>query len=352
MNRVLRYLWISALFIAPAALTVLAATSATRSIPFRTRTMGTWGAVTIAATDSASVADAALASLLVFHRVDSLMSNWSDKSDVAYINREAGRAAVPVHPEVAKVIACALEVARESDGAQDITVEPLVRLWGFLGGKPRVPTQAEIDAVLPRIGSDKIRLDRSAGTIALARDDVRIDLGGIAKGYAVDEAAAVLQRVGIRDALVDLTGNMVAIGNSPGHSGWVLGVRDPSGQREHLVRVRLQDQAISTSGDYEQFVDAGGKRYGHIIDPRTGWSARGVSSVTVVSKSAMLCDAWDTGFFVLGSEAARRIAKQRDDLAIIVVEPGTNGHFLIWIEESLRASVTLDPASPDEIRFF
>ena len=325
-----------------------------RAVPFRTRTMGTWGTVNIVTADSAAVADAALASLLVFHRVDSLMSNWTETSEVARVNREAGLGTVSVHPEVATVIARALDVARESRGAQDITVEPLVRLWGFLGGKPRVPSADEINAVLPRVGANKIRFDRTIGSIAFARDDVRIDLGGIAKGYAVDEAAAALRRFGIENALVDLTGNMVAIGHSAKHDGWVAGVRDPSGKQTHLVRVRLHDEAISTSGNYEQFVEAGGKRYGHIIDPRTGWPASGVSSVTVVSKSAMLCDAWDTGLFVLGSKEARGIARARDDFAIILVEPARDGRFLIWIEESLRSRVTVDKdaAAVHDVRFF
>lgn len=316
--------------------------------------MGTWGAVTIVTTDSTAVADAALASLLAFHRVDSLMSNWTQTSDVAHINRDAGTSTVSVHPEVATVVAAALEVARETRGAQDITVEPLVRLWGFLGGKPRVPSQKEIDVVLPRVGYDKVRFDARASTIAFKKPDTRIDLGGIAKGYAVDMAAAVLAQHGVTDALVDLTGNMRAAGNGPGHDGWVVGVRDPSGKRAHLLSVRLENQAISTSGNYEQFLESNGKRYGHIIDPRTGWPAEGPLSVTVVSASAMTCDAWDTGLFVLGSAEARRIAKARDDISIILVEPASNARFLIWIEESLRPRIIIDrdTAASHDVRYF
>lgn len=326
----------------------------TRTIPFRTRTMGTWGAIDIVTADSAAVADPALASLLVFHHVDSLMSNWTETSEVARINREAGNGPITIDREVAAVVACALDVSRATKGAEDITVEPIVRLWGFLGGTRRVPSADEIKAVLPRVGYQKIRLDPAASTIAFARDDVRIDLGGIAKGYAVDGAADVLRKAGITNALVDLTGNMMAIGSAPGHDGWVVGVRDPSRQDAHLLRVHLHDEGISTSGDYEQFIDAGGKRYGHIMDPRTGAPAQGVSSVTVVSKNALTCDAWDTGLFVLGSEKARRIAKARDDIAIIVIEPAAGGHFLIWIEDSLRKNVEIDAATTAscDIRYF
>jgi thiamine biosynthesis lipoprotein len=316
--------------------------------------MGTWGTVNIATADSVAVADPALAGLLVFHHVDSLMSNWTETSEVARINREAGTGSITINREVADVIATSLEVSRATHGAEDITVEPLVRLWGFLGGTPHVPKSDEIKSVLPLVGYQKIRLDAKTPAIAVSRDGVRIDLGGIAKGYAVDGAAAVLRKAGIQNALVDLTGNMMAIGNAPGHDGWVVGVRNPASTDAHFLRVRLHDEAISTSGNYEQFIDENGKRYSHIMDPRTGWPAQGVSSVTVVSKSALTCDAWDTGLFVLGSEKARQLAKSRDDIAIIVIEPAAGGRFLIWIEESLRKNVEIDAATPAsaDIRWF
>jgi len=330
------------------------ATFPPRVIPFHTRTMGTWGTVNIAGNDSIAVADPALSSLLVFHHVDSLMSNWTETSEVARINREAGKSTIIIDREVADVIATSLEVSRATDGAQDITVEPLVRLWGFLGGKPRVPSADEIKKVMPRVGWKQIRFDAKAPSIAFTRDDVHIDLGGIAKGYAVDGAADVLRKAGITSALVDLTGNMMAIGSAPGHDGWVVGVRDPSDKEKHLLRVHLHDEAISTSGNYEQFIDADGKRYGHIMDPRTGWPAGAVSSVTVVAKRAVTCDAWDTGLFVLGSAKSRQLAKARDDIAIIVIEPAAGGRLLIWIEESLRKNVEIDAATSAsaDIRYF
>jgi thiamine biosynthesis lipoprotein len=344
-----------------AVLAVLAGTTSSpppvstpvRTIPFRTRTMGTWGTVNIAGADSAAVADPALSSLLVFHHVDSLMSNWTQTSEVARINREAGQNAITIDREVAAVIARSLDVSRATHGAEDITVEPLVRLWGFLGGTPHVPTTAEIKTVLPRVGYQDIRFDAETPSIALSRD-ARIDLGGIAKGYAVDGAADVLRKAGVTNALVDLTGNMMAMGNAPGHEGWVVGVRNPASKDEHLLRVHLHDEAISTSGNYEQFIDENGKRYSHIMDPRTGWPAQGVCSVTVVAKNAFTCDAWDTGLFVLGSEKARKLAKSRDDIAIIVIEPAAGGRFLIWIEESLRKNVEIDAATPAsaDIRWF
>jgi thiamine biosynthesis lipoprotein len=299
--------------------------------------MGTWASLTLVTADSAAVADLAYETLSVLHGVDSLMSNWSDVSEVARINREAAKREIVIHPQVAEVIAFALAVARESHGAYDITVEPLVRLWGFLGGQPRVPPQEKIDAALKLVGYQRVRFDAEATTVHFERDGVRIDLGGIAKGYGVDRAADRLRRAGATDALVDLSGNMVAIGDAGTHKGWSVGVRDPSGTLPYLARVQLHNQAVATAGNYEQFVEADGTRYGHILDPRTGYSVRGLSSVTVVAATALAADAWDTALFVLGSEAARRIAHERTDLAVVIVEPREGGGHVIWVEEALRA---------------
>lgn len=308
--------------------------------------MGTWATLTLVTDDSSSVADLAYKALEKFHRADSLMSNWTETSEVARINRlTAGREAT-VHPEVARVLGVALEVYEQSGGAFDITVEPLVRLWGFLEGTPRVPAQGEIDAALERVGADKLRFDPETRVFRFTRDGVRVDLGGIAKGYAVDRVVELLRSAGIENALVDLSGNMVGLGSAPTHEGWYVGIRDPSGEHPYHSRIHLYNEGVATSGDYEQFVDAGGKRYGHILDPRTGWSARGSSSVTVVNSSAMVADAWATALFVLGPEEARRVAKAREDLEVILIEPGgkeeeagagdSRGGDILWIEEQLR----------------
>ncbi len=325
-----------------------------RPVAFRTQTMGTWASLTIVTADSAAVADLAYATLSVFHEVDSLMSNWTDASEVARINREAARGPIHIHPEVAEVIGLAQQVARESNGAFDITVEPLVRLWGFLGGPPRVPRQGEIAAVLQRVGQDKLRYDADAGTLHFTRDDVRIDLGGIAKGYGVDKAADLLRRAAVTDALLDLSGNMVALGNAATHEGWTVGIRDPSGTRSHLARIHLFDEAVATSADYEQFVDSDGERYGHILDPRTGWSAHGLASVTVVAARATVADAWATALFVLGPEAARRVAHEREDLSVVLIESQQDGDAIVWVEEQLRPRFQLEHGLtvPLTLRYF
>jgi thiamine biosynthesis lipoprotein len=273
------------------------------------------------------------------------MSNWTTTSEVARINREAAARAVTVEPEVAKVIDASLAMWRASDGAFDITVEPLIRLWGFIGGPKRVPSDAEIAAVLPRVGARQVAFDAPTRTLHFQREGVKIDLGGIAKGYAVDVAADSLRAHGVVNALIDLTGNMVALGHPVTAPHWRIGIRDPRDRVSHFARIALRDQAISTSGQYEQFIAANGRTYGHILDPRTGKPVDGLISVTLVGPTALACDAWDTPLFVMGPTAARRAARERPDLSAILVVPGTAGVDTAYVEEALRDRFTLDEAA-------
>ena len=330
------------------------AASPRRSVSWTARTMGTYVRVTIATDDSVATLPEARRALAVFQRVDSLMSNWTTTSEVARLNREASVAATRVHPEVGAVLAASLRLWRESGGANDITVEPLVRAWGFLGGPRRVPSDAEIRAALARVGAQRVHYD--AATLMVRFDDpgVRIDLGGIAKGYAVDVAAESLKAHGVMDALLDLSGNMVALGSSGGGGSWRIGIRDPRDRIPYLARLVISGEAISTSGQYEQFVARDGRTYGHIMDPRTGRPATGLISVTVVSPSAMECDGWDTPLFVMGPLEARRKARELDHLAAVLIQPGAGSVDTMWVEETLRDRLILEPAARAfiQLRYF
>ncbi len=319
-----------------------AASSPPRAVSYVTRTMGTYAQVVLVTADSASSSPLARRAHAVFARVDSLMSNWTTTSEVARLNRVASSGSTPVHPEVARVIDASLRLWEESDGAFDITVEPLVRLWGFLGGQKRVPSDQEITAILQCVGAGKVDFDRASRTVRFETPDLRIDLGGIAKGYAVDVAADSLKARGVDAALVDLSGNMVAIGHPAGSDAWRIGIRDPRDRLQHFARLRIRDEAISTSGQYEQFVAADGKSYGHILDPHDGRPAEGLISVTVVASTALTCDAWDTPLFVLGPEAARRKARERDDIEVVLVVPGEAGVDTVWVERSLEERFVLE----------
>ena len=316
----------------------------TRRWSFTTHTMGTNATVTLFGGDSLVAARHAFLAGRDFMRVDSLMSNWTRTSEVARINRLADSTRVVIDPEVTTVIAAALRVGAASAGAFDITVEPLVRAWGFLGGPKRVPDSTEVAAIRARMGLRFVALDSAAGAVRLTRRGVRIDLGGIAKGYAVATAARTLSAQGVRVALVDISGNMAALGAPPGKPGWVIGLRDPRGRVDDLARLTLRDEAVSTSGKYEQFVTKDGRTYGHILDPRTGWPAEGLISVTVVAPDAMIADAWSTALIAMGPQEAMRTARAQADVRALFVTPGVDRDTL-WVEENLRERCSIEEKS-------
>jgi len=315
-----------------------------RSVAYMGRAMGTYTRVVLVTADSVAAEPMARMAQTIFSRIDSLMSNWTTTSEVARLNREAAAGATRVQPEVARVIATSLRVWRESDGTNDITVEPLVRAWGFLGGRPRVPTAAEAEAAFHRVGAGQLHFDPEAGTLRYENPGVQIDLGGIAKGYSVDVVAESLKARGVTDALVEISGNMAAFGHPVDSPRWRIGIRDPRDRMPYFARLPLRDEAISTSGKYEQFVAANGRTYGHIMDPRTGRPAEGLISVTVVAHTAFDADAWDTPLFALGPAGARRKARERDDIAAVLVVPG-DGVDTVWVESVLKDRFVLEPGA-------
>lgn len=335
----------------------LAATSTVpRSVSFPIRAMGTYVNVTIVTADSAGALADAQAAQAAVRSVDSLMSNWTTTSEVARVNRVADSVTTSVEPHVFDVLARSLRVWRESDGAFDITVEPLVRAWGFLGGPRRVPSETEQREAYAKVGAKDVELDSTARTVRFHRRGMRVDLGGIAKGYAVDLAMQALRERGVRDALVDASGNMMSVGHPAGSPRWRIGLRDPYDRLGYFARVQLEGDAISTSANYEQFVSKDGRRYGHILDPRTGRPAEGLLAVTIVAADATTTDAWDTPLYVLGLDAARRKALERSDIAAILVAPGAGAGVAdtVWVESALRGRFQLEPAAQEKfvVRYF
>jgi thiamine biosynthesis lipoprotein len=331
--------------LALSALLLLAAAPAAerRSVAYFGRAMGTYTRIVLVTPDSVASLPLAQEGQASFQRIDSLMTNWTTTSEVARINREAALGATRVQAEVARVIDLSIKTWRESDGANDITVEPLMRVWGFLGGKPHVPDPAEAAAAYQKVGADKLAFDARAASLRFTNPETKIDLGGIAKGYSVDVVADTLRARGVAEALVEISGNMRALGHPLDAPAWRIGIRDPRDRMPYFARLPLlPGEGISTSGKYEQFVAQGGKTYGHIMDPRTGQPADGLISVTVVAPSAMMADAWDTPLFVLGPAGARRKLKERDDISAILVAPG-DGMDTVWVERTLEHRFTLEP---------
>lgn len=271
--------------------------------------MGTVLRVTVWASDPAEAEELLGEARRVVFRVDTLMSVYKPESEVSVVNRRAGTDSVTVvSPETAEVLGAALDYGALTGGALDVTVGPLVDLWGFYRHAGRLPAPEALDSVRGLVGYRRVELDRAARAVRLPRRGMRLDFGAIAKGYAVDLAVAALRRGGAVRALVDLGGNLGFLGQAPGGGAWEVGLRDPRDPEGIFGTVSLDSGAVATSGDSEQFFVHEGVRYSHIFDPRTGWPARGVASVSVVAPTGQAADALSTALFVLGPEEGCAVA--------------------------------------------
>jgi thiamine biosynthesis lipoprotein len=238
---------------------------------------------------------------------------------VARINAEAGKAPVPVAPEVFEVIRGATNVSRVTGGAFDITVASVSALWRIDGENPRVPSKQEIRKALANVGWRHVRLDERSRTVFLDAPDVRIGLGGIAKGYAVDRAIAVLGSRGVRSAILTAGGDTGLLGRD-GDRPWRIGIRHPRSPGRTIAWLDAAETTVHTSGDYERFLIVKGKRYGHILDPRSGWPASEVRAVSVVTKDGTFGDALATGIFVLGPKQGLRLAGSLPGVEALIVD--------------------------------
>ena len=233
--------------------------------------------------------------------IDQLMSLYRPDSELTALNTQAGIGPIEVNEPMFQVLEASQHYTRLSGGALDVTVQPLVELWGFdQMERTSIPPPAEIQAVLRRIGADRLDLDAALQTATLAAGS-RLDLGGIAKGYAIDRAVAALRTRGVPAALIDLGGNIGVLGRPPGERPWAVGIQHPRGN-DLIGLLQFRDGAIATSGDYDRYFEVQGQRFSHLLDPRTGWPAQGLYSVTVVAPNATAADALSTAAFVLGPD--------------------------------------------------
>jgi thiamine biosynthesis lipoprotein len=249
-------------------------------------------------------------------RVDQSMSTYKPTSEVSGLNARAGAAPVRVSEELFDLLATSLEYSRLTDGAFDITYASVGFMYDFRAGKH--PAEAEIAAALPAVNYRHLVLDPAARTVRYTDPGVRIDLGGIAKGHAVDRGIEILSSLGIRHALVTAGGDSRVIGDKRGRD-WMVGVRDPDDETRVIERFPVSNRAFSTSGDYERYFDEDGTRYHHILDPKTGRSASRVRSATIIAPTATRTDGLSKTAFVLGAERALEIYEQLGDVDAILV---------------------------------
>ena len=280
--------------------------------------MGTRIVVELWATDKAEGNAAIEAVLAEMRRVDEAMSTYKPTSELSIVNARAAQEPIKISRELFDLLATALDYSRITDGAFDITYASVGYMYDFR--KHVRPDEKQIAAALPGINYRHIELDQKNSTVHFARPGVRIDLGGIGKGHAVDRGIAILQARGIDHALVTAGGDSRIIGDRFGQP-WVVGIRHPDRKNEVIARIPLEDAALSTSGDYERYFDENGVRYHHIIDPKTGHSASKVRSATIIGATATRTDGLSKTAFVLGPEKAIEIYNRLDDIDAVLVTP-------------------------------
>ena len=253
-------------------------------------------------------------------RLEARLTVFRDSSEVSFVNAEAAKASVAVSHDLFELLTLCKQLYEATGGAFDITSGPLTRCWGFLRRQGQVPRQDEIDQAMPSVGSDKLLLDDTTKSVRFAHQGMEINLGSIGKGYALD-CAADLMATRVSAVLLNAgSSSMRAVGKGENGDGWLVGLRNPRSKLRRLGVLRLRDCALSTSGSEEQFFEHQGQRYSHIIDPRSGWPASGVTSVSVIAPTAAMSDALATAFFVGGRQLVEQYCETHTEVLVIMLE--------------------------------
>ena len=282
-----------------------------------------------------SNADAGLdAAIGEINRLDSLLSISSESGEIYKINRDGEG---DVSEDVEELLASAIRYSEETGGLFDATIEPVMESWGFTDKNYRVPTQEELAALLKKVDSSKVEL--SEGHVKLP-EGVRLDLGGIAKGFTSARVMDIFKEAGVKSGIISLGGNVQALGTKTDGTRWRVGIQDPKDQNTTFAIVEVADEAVITSGAYQRYFEENGVHYHHIIDPRTGYPAQsGLSSATIVTADGTLADALSTSLFIMGADDAAKFWRaHRDEFeAVLMADDGT-----VWITEGLadRCKVT------------
>lgn len=282
--------------------------------------MGTLFKIVLYAPDEATAKKAAQAAFARIAELDRIMSDYQADSELMQLCKKAGGPAALVSVDLFKVLQEAEKIARITDGASDISIGPVVRLWRKARRTGKMPDAHEIKKALALVDYRNIRLDAKKRTVQLLVAGMLLDLGSIAKGYAADAVLEVLRRHGITRALVAAGGDVAVSDAPPNQRGWKIGIaplRDPQGEPKHFIL--LKNAAVSTSGDSHQYVEIDGKRYSHVLDPKTGLGLIGRRSVTIIAPNCTTSDAWDTACGVMGIERSLKLIEGRPELAGLLV---------------------------------
>ena len=253
-------------------------------------------------------------------RIENLISSWDQKSETSRINRNAGIAAVEVSKELFDLIFRAQQISKLSSGAFDLTFAAIDKLWNFDGRESEMPNPDALKASVFNIGYQLIELDEESLTVFLPRKGMKIGFGAIGKGYAADSAKQLLVERGVLGGIINASGDMNTWGTKPDGSSWTIGIVNPMNNKKVFSWFSLEHNAVVTSGDYEKFTQINGRRYSHIIDPRTGIPSQGIVSCTIFASKAELADAIATAVFVMGVESGLFLIDQLPDIEAILID--------------------------------
>lgn len=273
-------------------------------------------------------------------RINDLMSTYDEDSELSRINREAASKPSSVSPELLQLIDRSLQISKDTKGAFDVTYASVGYLYDYRAATK--PDQTKINKQLAAVNYQHVELDQVAGTIKYAHPDVRIDLGGIAKGYAVDRSIEILKQHRIKHAMVTAGGDTRVLGKRQDRP-WVVGIQNPRADKEVVAVIPLVDESISTSGDYERYFDEDGIRYHHIIDPKTGDSARAVRSVSILGAESTYADALSTSLFVLGLDSGMQLINTIHGYEAILVDQQGQLHYSTGLQQFADKDQTLEP---------
>jgi len=270
-------------------------------------------------------------------RLESILSEWQEHSEVGQLNRHAGEW-VAVGPETLEVVKRGIAAGRFSEGSFDITFQPLSAVWKFGSAQdavPSLPRKGDVEKLRRLVDYRKVELDESQKRVRIGKQQ-QLGLGGIAKGYILDHAVKVLRDSGLHAFLAQAGGDLYGSGTKPGGSPWVSGVQDPRGpQGEFFASIELTDRAFSTAGDYARSYVLGGRRYHHILDPQTGFPATACRSVTIWAADATTADAVDDAVFILGPEKGLKLVESLEGVGAVIVDSRNQ----VFISERLRGKV-------------
>lgn len=253
-------------------------------------------------------------------RIEDLISSWDQKSETSRINRNAGIAAVEVSKELFDLIFRAQQISKLSSGAFDLTFAAIDKLWNFDGKESEMPNPDTLKASVFHIGYQLIELDEESLTVFLPKKGMKIGFGAIGKGYAADRAKQLLVERGVLGGIINASGDMNTWGTKPDGSSWTIGIVNPMNKKKVFSWFSLEHNAVVTSGDYEKFTQINGRRYSHIIDPRTGIPSQGIVSCTVFAGKAELADAIATAIFVMGVESGLFLIDQLPNIEAILID--------------------------------